>query len=118
MFGKKSIRWFKVFSSAEKAAEVLPLNKPVKVDLDGEIVCLVRTPVGFYALEEHCPHAKAPLIDGWADETNGFICPYHRYKFDLESGRELTCGGNAVKLYKVEIRLTGLFVGKESKSWF
>ena len=118
MFGKKSIRWFKIFSSVEKAAEVLPLNKPVKVEMDGEIVCMVRTPKGYFAFEEFCPHAKAPLINGWADEHNCFICPYHRYKFDLETGFEKTCGGSALKRYPTEVRADGLFVGKESKGWF
>lgn len=118
MFGKKNIRWFKVFSSVEKANEVLPLNKPVKVDLGEEIVLLVRTEKGFYGIEEFCPHAKAPLIEGWAEPDNCFICPYHRYKFDLETGYEKTCGGPAVKLYKTEVREDGLFIGKESKGWF
>jgi len=70
MFGKKNIRWFKVFSSVEKATDVLPLNKPVKVDMDGDMLCLMRTDKGFYAFEEYCPHAKAPLIEAWADEHN------------------------------------------------
>ena len=118
MFGKKNIRWYKVFSSAAKATEVLPLNKPVKVDMDGGILCLIRTDKGFYAFEELCPHAKAPLIDSWADENNCLVCPYHRYKFDLDTGFEKTCGGNALKRYPIEIRDDGLFIGKESKGWF
>ncbi len=107
-----------MFSSAEKAAEVLPLNKPVKVDMDSDILLLVRTNTGFFAFEEFCPHAKAPLIEGWADEQNCFICPYHRYKFDLETGFEKTCGGPALRRYPIEIRDDGFFIGKESKGWF
>lgn len=118
MFGKKQIRWFKVFSTLDRANEALPLNKPVKVSLGEEIVLLVRTPKGFYAVEEFCPHARAPLVEGWADDDNCFICPYHRYKFDLVTGREQTCRGEAVKTYPVETRPEGLFIGKEKKGWF
>lgn len=118
MFGNKNTRWFKVFSSVEKAHEVLPLNKPVKVDIGDEIVLLVRTNKGFYAIEEFCPHAKAPLAEGWVGDDGLFICPYHRYKFDMQTGFEKTCSGPAVKLYKTEERADGLFIGKESKGWF
>lgn len=118
MFGKKSIRWFKVFSSVDKAEASLPLNKPVKVDLDSEMLCMIRTPKGFFAFEEKCPHAKAPLIDSWADEEGNLICPYHRYKFDLVTGFEKTCGGNALRRYPIEVRDDGVFIGKESKGWF
>lgn len=111
-FFKQKPRKFKVFSSLAKAEQVMPLNKPIKVDVADDLVCMVRTPKGIYAFEELCPHAKAPLWHGQCEDDNTILCPFHRYKFDLATGRETTPNGYAMKTFVVEVNDEGVFILK------
>lgn len=58
-----------------------PQTKPVR--LLGEDLVLFRTPSGDFGLiEPHCPHRRANLANGYAEE-GGIRCSYHGWKFDL-----------------------------------
>ena len=50
-----------------------------------EEVLLVRTDLGFRAVQAHCPHYGAPLAQGCVYDDR-IYCPWHRAAFDLDDG--------------------------------
>jgi nitrite reductase/ring-hydroxylating ferredoxin subunit len=58
-----------------------------------------------------CPHAGAPLCDGWIDSLGRIVCPDHKYRFDPVNGRNTTGEGYKLFTYPVEIKGEEIFVG-------
>lgn len=64
-------------------------STPVRVELDGRPVCLVRTGDAVVALHDVCTHAKASMSEGFVDD--GVIeCPRHGATFRLGTGEAMT----------------------------
>lgn len=64
-------------------------NTPVKVELNGKDLCVVRQGNEVFAIDDICSHAEASLSEG--DVTPGKIeCWLHGAEFDLRSGEALT----------------------------
>ena len=40
-----------------------------------------------YKISKYCPHQGADLSYGWTDENGNWVCPRHRWKFDLDTGK-------------------------------
>lgn len=119
MFGRKKTVWYKVFDSVEAAENNVPLNRTVSVELDGKKLCLTRNEEGFYALDEKCPHQGLPITRGGFCENGFIVCPFHRYAWDLKTGREQERRESNIHLYPVEKRVDGLFIGIEVRQgWF
>ncbi|MCC5948139.1 MAG: non-heme iron oxygenase ferredoxin subunit [Nitriliruptoraceae bacterium] len=65
----------------------LPAGQPVRVDVDGVPVCLVRTEDGVRAIHDTCSHQQWSLADGGTLWGNGVECSLHGSTFDLDSGK-------------------------------
>ena len=78
-------------------------RKPVKVSIDGEVLCLTRIGNEVFAISDMCTHSEASLSEG--DVTDFKIeCWLHGAEFDLRTGQALTLPANiAVKTYPVSI---------------
>jgi len=64
-------------------------NTPVKVELNGKDLCVVRQGSEVFAIDDICSHAEASLSEG--EVTPGKIeCWLHGAEFDLRSGEALT----------------------------
>jgi len=64
-------------------------NTPVKVELNGKDLCVVRQGSEVFAIDDICSHAEASLSEGGV--TPGKIeCWLHGAEFDLRSGEALT----------------------------
>lgn len=57
-----------------------------KVKAGGKSVLIIGYDNGLYALGSTCPHAGAELSGGWCQDGK-LICPFHRYTYDLETGK-------------------------------
>lgn len=98
--------WVKVFGK-----EILQANDFVRLaDAGGKKICLVKSGSEFFATQPYCPHAGAALAYGTCKEGK-LICPYHRYEYDLHSGRGNPGQGDYIDLYPVELREDGVYVG-------
>lgn len=118
MFGKKTIKWYKVFDSAETAKALVTVNKTIAIEAGEKRLCLLRTNEGFYAFDEKCPHQGLPLTRGGFCEDGKIVCPFHRYAWDLRTGRETRGQEPNIRLYQVRQDEHGLHVGiDEKKSW-
>lgn len=40
-----------------------------------------------YASDAQCPHNGGPLDQGWIREGRTLVCPWHWFRFDLDTGR-------------------------------
>jgi nitrite reductase (NADH) small subunit len=96
-------------------------------EIAGKEVGVVRTGRGFFAVNRRCPHQGADLCAGLLSETtmapsrpHEFVvardrlvlaCPWHRWEFDLATGRAI---GNITRkrmaVYAVEVVGDDVFV--------
>lgn len=56
----------------------------------------------YYATDDACPHAGAPLSDGIVFEKT-VTCTWHGWRFSLEDGRHLEGSKCRVKTYPVQV---------------
>lgn len=65
-----------------------------------------------------CPHAGAPMTDAYVDRACNVVCPVHQLKFNLKNGRDVNGEGYKLKIYPVEVRPDGLYIGLEEGGLF
>jgi len=108
---KKNYKWYKI---AETIAELeFGGNNLLQAEVAGKRVCLARTSKGIAACAAKCPHAGGTMADGFLDKSDHIICPVHRYTFNLVNGRDLSGEGYYLRIYPVELRDSGIFLGIE-----
>jgi nitrite reductase (NADH) small subunit len=67
----------------------IPAGEGRRFEIDGELIAVFVSRNGeIYATQASCPHKQGPLEDGILGGTT-LICPFHGWKFNLESGRSL-----------------------------
>ncbi len=72
------------------------------VSLDGLEVALFRVGEGVRAVENACPHAGNPLVEG--EVVDGTLtCAFHLWRFDLSTGACLA-GEAPARVYPAEVR--------------
>jgi len=109
--------WHKVYNSLEVAKRRVPLDSASAIVVNNKVICLVHRAEGFYAIDDKCPHQGTSLAGGELTSRGEIVCPWHKYSFDLKSGRD-TCGiGEYVNTYEVRAEENGLFIGLEKKIW-
>ncbi|KAK6191953.1 hypothetical protein SNE40_003521 [Patella caerulea] len=93
------------------------------VECNEEQIALFRHGQKVYAVKEKCPHAGGPLhlgdIEELADGSLCVKCPWHSWKFDLESGEVKFPEGHAkmAVTYKVQVKDNGqILIGFEKFS--
>lgn len=84
--------------------------------------CFAAFPVdgGFRVTDATCPHNRGPLAQGWLRD-GVLVCPWHWYRFDVETGRCQTNRQYRLGVYPV-VELEGAWfadVGAEpvQRSW-
>jgi nitrite reductase/ring-hydroxylating ferredoxin subunit len=81
-----------------------------KVKINGKGICLVGYEGEIFALSSTCPHAGADLSGGWC-KNGKIICPFHRYSYDIHTGKGTTGQNDYINTYPVEIREDGIYIG-------
>jgi nitrite reductase (NADH) small subunit len=77
------------------AVDFIPLGEGRAYKFEGLGVAVFRQRDGrLFATQSHCPHRQGPLADGIVG-AGTVLCPFHAWKFDLETGR---CAGENVTL--------------------
>lgn len=101
-------------------------RKPVRVQLCGESIMLIRERGRAFAFFDQCPHRGVPLSVGRQEFAGTWTCRYHGWTFDLETGvltAALTdgpdspiCGKVRAKTYPVEERagLVWVYIGEKT----
>jgi len=67
-------------------------------------LALVRRGERVFACLDSCPHKGGSLSEGRVSVARGeLICPWHRFRFHLESGASVTNPGLVVPVFPVRI---------------
>lgn len=105
----KEYNWHFVASSVE----ALGFGKYdiVQAELGDKTICIARFKDQLYAYASKCPHAAAKMVMGYIDMQGNAVCPLHRFKFSLKNGYNVTGEGYNMKVYPVETRPDGIYVG-------
>ncbi|MFZ9877380.1 MAG: Rieske (2Fe-2S) protein [Chitinophagaceae bacterium] len=83
----------------------------VEVNVADKKICITKWQEKLMAFQALCPHAGAPLKEGYIDSKGNVVCPLHHYKFCLSNGRNCTGQGYDMRIYPLEVRPEGLFLG-------
>lgn len=110
------IVWYKI---ADSEAEInVAANGLGQITVAGKSVCLAKKGDIIQACAAKCPHAGGLMADGFIDALGNIVCPLHRYKFSLQNGRNVSGEGYFLKIFPVEIRPEGVFIGLEENKLF
>jgi 3-phenylpropionate/trans-cinnamate dioxygenase ferredoxin subunit len=83
-------------------ADLLP-GKPVRIEKNGEDICVARVGDEVFAIGDTCSHSEASLAEGEVNEYR-IECWLHGAEFDLRTGQALTPPAvAAVKTYSVSV---------------
>lgn len=111
---RKQTRWIRMSFPAsqleEKVGEI--------VYAAGRKLCFMRTSQGIFAIEEKCPHNGFSLAQGTiTPDGMHIVCPLHRYQYNLKTGRCSHSSGGAARVFPIEEREDGLYLGVEETIW-
>lgn len=76
----------------------LQQGETMRLNINDQVLTLVKDAGQIYAIEEFCTHMYGPLSDGRINDCT-VECPWHRSKFDLKTGKVVQ--GPAEKPIKV-----------------
>jgi 3-phenylpropionate/trans-cinnamate dioxygenase ferredoxin subunit len=86
-------------------------NGMMVVETGGRKVTLARHRGSIFAFAHLCPHASGVMADGWIDALGNVVCPLHKYRFELQRGRNVSGEGYRLKTYPVRMDDAGLHIG-------
>jgi nitrite reductase/ring-hydroxylating ferredoxin subunit len=110
---EKKFTWHKI---ADHINEIqFTENNIGVVEIKGKKMCISRFLDNVFAFAYKCPHAGGILADGYIDTLGNVVCPQHRYKYNLENGRNISGEGYYLKHWPVELREDGMYVGMEDE---
>ena len=99
------MKWFKIFETGADQD-----NDFVKaITVNGKKLCAVKSGNEFFITQAYCPHAGAGLSGGWCKDGK-LICPFHRYEYDLHTGKGAAGQGDYIDVYPTEKRADGVYV--------
>lgn len=108
-------KWVKV---AESEKEIpFGANALAEVMADEKKICIGRYKTQLFAFPAKCPHASGLFIHGFIDALGNVVCPLHRYKFCMKTGRNVTGEGYYLKHWPVKTVEEGVFVGLDESHW-
>ncbi len=105
------MQWVRVFSGAEEARQKLRVDKPQLLIVHGLRICLVMRNESFYAVQDICSHNGESLSKGSVNYLGEIVCPWHNYRFDLQSGRECASRSADLKTFPVKVSPDGFYLG-------
>lgn len=102
---------FDWYSIASLIPNDLEDGRLIEIAIAGKNVCILKRKGLWHAFPATCPHAGAPLCQGWLDPLGRIVCPDHKYRFDPVNGRNTSGEGYKLLIYPLEFRDGELFIG-------
>lgn len=95
----------------DEARSRIQPDKPQLVLIGEKRICLVRRHDQFFAVQDRCTHNGESLSKGMVNYLGEVICPWHNYRFSLQTGRESASRSADLITYPVKTENNGLFIG-------
>jgi nitrite reductase/ring-hydroxylating ferredoxin subunit len=94
---------------AARLADV-PAGRPLRVEVDGTAVIVVRAGEAVYACGAVCSHKGGPLEDGKLSGTR-LACPWHGWMYDVRTGECVFPGrGARVPSFRTSVEAEDIWV--------
>ena len=113
-----SFDWYKLSDPTLVDEDSLRIHEIKSIRCREKKYCLIRISEGYFMVDEKCPHAYGKLVNGWCEKDNSIVCPVHRFKFDIATGKNIDGEGYTISSYKIEIRADGFYVAFPKKKWY
>ena len=113
----KQYDWHTVPALSPAMLSHLRDGRVLSAEVDGKTLGFAASHGQWRAFETRCPHARGPLLQGWVNDQGALVCPWHRFAFDLETGRCLK-GGSTLQIYPVRIDAHQVCVQLPRRSWW
>lgn len=78
-------------------------GRALSVEVGGLRLAIYREGEEVHAFLGRCPHANGPMGRGWIEEGEA-VCPLHRWRFKLSTGRCTTVRGESLHRFASEVR--------------
>jgi nitrite reductase/ring-hydroxylating ferredoxin subunit len=78
-------------------------GRAVAYEVDGLRLAIYREGESIFALLARCPHASGPMDLGWIEDGEA-VCPLHRWRFKLTTGRCTTVRGESLHRFASYVR--------------
>lgn len=90
-----------------KVAELSELEPSDRkhIEVKGREITVLNVDGDYYAVENFCPHMGGPVGNGplsTDDDQNIIMCPFHEWRFDLETGQVVFPSKMKVMSYDVD----------------
>lgn len=105
------MKWIRIFSNENEALARIIENKPQLIIIDGRRICLVLFRGSFYAVQDTCTHNAESLSKGIVNYLGEIVCPWHHYRFHLDSGKACDSSCADLKTFPVRMDAEGFFIG-------
>lgn len=105
------MQWIKIFPDEAVARTRIQNDKPQLVVIGEKRICLVIHNNQFFAVQDRCTHNGDSLSKGHINYLGEVICPWHNYRFSLQTGRESSSRSVDLISYPVKINEDGFFIG-------
>jgi len=97
-------------------ADEIPPGGSKPVIFQGRDLRVIHHGENYYAVGNQCPHIGGPL--GLGEVKHGIItCPWHRFRFDLETGRSVTNPSMRAPICRLEVNQRDLWLDPEALEW-
>lgn len=91
-------------------------NNIAVIQVKGKKICVAKFKEEFFTFVYKCPHAGGILADGYIDALGNIVCPLHRYKYNLQNGRNVSGEGYYLNHWPVELRGDGVYIGMSASA--
>ncbi len=86
-------------------------GKMIELTIANKRIVLLHKHNNYFAFTALCPHAGAPMCEGWLDVQGRVVCPMHKYRFDPQNGRNTSGEGYKLFTYPLEFKDNELYIG-------
>jgi 3-phenylpropionate/trans-cinnamate dioxygenase ferredoxin component len=106
-----TMEWIRIFSTEAEARQKLLPDQPRLVIIGSKRICIVVHEEKFYAVQDSCTHNGESLSKGRINYLGEIICPWHGYRFALNSGMACDSSCRDLVTYPLKIDESGLYIG-------
>ncbi len=104
------MEWIKIFTNDTEARARITSGRPQLLIVSDIRICITLYNNKFYAVQDACSHNGESLSKGHVNHLGEIICPWHNYRFALNSGRACDSSSTDLKTFEIRQDETGFFI--------
>lgn len=105
------MQWVKILPGKDDALSRIKQGSTQLLVVHQQRICLARIGDEFFAVEDKCSHNGESLSKGNINFLGEVICPWHGYRFNLQTGREAGERSRDLTTYPIKTDESGFYIG-------